>query len=169
MRRDVYGALRALTIPTTALVGVAALAPGRLELALRIYALLLAGAVAVLALLALRRAFPSETPLDLVGPAPRRSLQPPSLGRMKNEVALGVASSFDLHFRLVPRLRAVAAGLLAFRHGVSLTDDPARARALLGDDAWDFVAPDRVAPQDRLSGGVPARDLARVVDALERV
>jgi hypothetical protein len=169
MRRDLYGALRALAIPTGVLVGVAALAPGRLELALRIYALLVAGAVAVLAVLALRRAFPAETPLDLAGARPRGTQQPPSLGRLKNEVALGVASSFDLHFRLVSRLRAVAAGLLASRHGVSLTGDSVRARALVGDDAWQLVAPDRAAPQDRLTGGIPARDLAQVVDALERV
>ena len=169
MRRDLGGALRALALPTLALVGVAAVAPGRFELAVRVYALLLAGSLAALALLALARAFPRETPLDTTGARPRRAQQPPSLGRVENEVVLGVASSTDLHFRLVPRLRAVAAGLLAVRHGVSLRADPVRARELLGDEAWSVARPDRPAPQDRLGAGIPIRDLERTLDALERV
>lgn len=169
MRRDLSGALRALAVPTLALAAIAALAPGRFELALRIYALVLAGVVLILTLLALRRAFPPETALDLSATPPRGSRVPPSLGRARNEVILGVASSFDLHFRLVPRLRAVAAGLLASRRSVSLAADPARGQSLLGDETWELVRPDRPPPRDRLGAGIPARDLERVVDALERV
>lgn len=169
MRHDLSGAARAFALPTLTLLGVAALAPGRFELALRIYALLLAAVVVTLALLALARAFPREAALDTTSARSRRALQPPSLGRVENEVALGIASSVDLHFRLVPRLRAIATGLLASRRNVSLTSDPSRARDLLGEDAWSLVRPDRRAPEDRLTAGIPARDLERVLDALERV
>jgi hypothetical protein len=169
VRGDLSGAIRWLALPTVALAGVALLAPGRFELALRIYALLVATAVVVLALLALRRAFPPESALRATGPVPRRTLAPPSLARAHNEVVLGVASSFDLHYRLVPRLRAIAAGLLSSHRNVSLATDPERAAAVLGPGAWALVRPDRPAPRDRLTTGIPPRELAAVVDALEVV
>lgn len=169
MRRDLYGAVRALALPTAALLVVVVFAPGRSELALRIYALVVAGAVVVLALLALARAFPAETRLDL-RVARRRPLErPPSLARVQNEVVLGVASSVDLHYRLVPRLSRIASGLLTSRRNVSLATGQGRARAVLDDETWELVRPDRSAPQDRLTTGIPARELGRVVDALERM
>ena len=63
MRRDVLGALRLLVLPTIALAVVAGGAPGRLGLAARIYALVVCGAALVVALNALRRAYPPEKPL----------------------------------------------------------------------------------------------------------
>lgn len=167
MRADLRGALRAVVLPTLALLGVAALAPGRFELALRTYALLVAGVVVVLALLALDRAFPRERPLRLGGTRSRRVHQPPSLERVENEVALGLASAVDLHYRLVPRLRAIATGLLASRRNLSLADE--RARGLLGEDAWALVRPDRPAPRDRLTAGLPARELERALESLEKI
>lgn len=167
MRRDVRGAVRALVLPTIALVGIGLIAPGRLELAGRIYALVLCAAVIVVLLLALRRAYPDETVLrEPAKRAPRR-VPPPSLGRIEHETALAVAGSFDLHYHLVPRLRAVAAGLLSSRRNVSLAETPEAARAILGEDVWELVRPDRPAPEDRLAEGIPVRQLARVVDALE--
>lgn len=167
MRGDLRGAVQALALPTAALLGVAALAPGRFELALRIYALIFAGAVSVLALLALRRAFPSETALRVTGSQPRRAQRPPSLTRVENEVVLGIASPFDLHYRLGPRVRAIATGLLASRRNVSLGMDRERSRSILGAEAWELVRPDRPAPQDRLATGIRPRDLERVIDTLE--
>jgi hypothetical protein len=94
---------------------------------------------------------------------------PPTLGRIEHEVALSVAGSFDLHYRLVPRLRSVAAGLLDSRRKVSLEAHADTARAILGDEAWALVRPDRPAPQERLARGIPPRELERVVDALEAI
>ena len=170
MRRDLRtAAIRVVAPATIALVVVAVVAPGRVELALRIYALLVAVVVIVLALLALRRAFPPETALAAAGPRRRSSQQPASLARAENEVALAVASTFDLHYRLVPRLRDTAAGLLASRRHVSLEASPDTARAVLGEEAWELVRPDRPAPQDRLASGIERERLARVVDALEAI
>ncbi len=167
MRRDALAGARFLALPTIALVAIALLAPGRAEVALRIYALLLGATLIVVLVLALRRGYPDETLLREPAPlAPRRSA-PTSLGRIEHEVALGVAGSFDLHFRLVPRLRTVAAGLLNSRRRVSLETSPDTARALLGDDAWALVRPDRPTPQDRLGQGIAPSDLGRAVDALE--
>jgi hypothetical protein len=169
VRKDALGAVRFLALPTIALVGVAFLAPGRAEIALRIYALLFSAALVVLLVLALRRAYPDETPLREPAPAAPRRSAPPSLARIEHEVALGVAGSFDLHYRLVPRLRSVTAGLLHARRKVSLESSPERARERLGDDAWALVRPDRATPQDRLAQGIPPSELARIVDALEAI
>ena len=169
MRRDVLGAARVLVVSTVVLLGIALVAPGRLELAGRVYALVLCVAVIVVLLLALRRAYPDETvPRAPAKRAPRR-VPPPSLARIEHETALAIAGSFDLHYHLVPRLRAVAAGLLSSRRNVSLTETPEVARAILGEDAWGLVRPDRPAPEDRLAKGIAPRELAHAIDALDSV
>ena len=169
MRKDVFGAARLLVLPTVALLAIALFAPGRLALGVRIYALILCGAVIVLLLLALRRSYPSEAVLRERPVRRARSMLPSSLARIENEVALGVASSFDLHYRLVPRLRTLTAGLLHARRKVSLSATPVKAHDLLGDQAWELVRPDRPVPDDRLAKGIGSHELGHVVDALETV
>jgi hypothetical protein len=169
VRRDLFAAARALLLPTLALLGLALLAPGRLELGVRIYALLLCATAMVVVLLALRRAYPEETPLHRSAPAGGQRTPPPDLERIEHEVALAVAGSFDLHYRLVPRLRALAAGLLSSRRNVSLERTPEDAWALVGEEAWALVRPDREAPQERLGKGIAAGDLGHVVDSLEGI
>jgi hypothetical protein len=169
VRRDVFAAGRALVLPTVALLAIVVFAPGRIELGVRIYALLLCAAIIVVLLLALRRAYPDESALrEPKAPASMR-VPPPSLARVELETALAVAGSFDLHYHLVPRLHAIAAGLLSSRRQVSLAEDQGTAHAILGDEAWELVRPDRPAPQDRLAKGIAPRELGRVVDAMEAV
>lgn len=170
MRRDLGGAWRALVVPTLALVGVAALAPGRLALAVRIYALVVCAVALGLALSALRRSYPrAQTlrPRAVRDPGSRRP--PPSLARIEHETALGVAGAFDLHFRLAPRIRAVATGLLASRRRISGDGASDTARSVLGAEAWELVRTDRPSPDDRLARGLPVSELRRVVESLERV
>jgi hypothetical protein len=167
VKRHVLGALRFLVVPTVAFLVVAGVAPGRAVLALRIYALVVCGTGLVLALLTLRREFPPE-PRRATRRRPPEQRQPPSsLARIEHEAALGVAGSFDLHYRLVPRLRSVASGLLEARRQISLEREPEVARSVLGEQAWALVRPDRAAPDDRLARGLPADELASVVDSLE--
>jgi hypothetical protein len=169
VRKDLFGAARVLAVPTIALIGLAIVAPGRLELGVRIYVLLLCATAIVLLLLALHRAYPPERALREPARAASRRRPPATLRRIEHEVALGVAGSFDLHYRLVPRLRSLAAGLLESRRRVSLEARTDAARGILGEDAWALVRPDRPAPQDRLARGIPPSDLERVVDALEAI
>jgi hypothetical protein len=89
VRRDVWTASRWIAGATAGVLGVAVFAPGRLEVALRIYALILAVAVITLALLALRRSFPAETG-SRATPGPRAPETPASLPVARNEVVLGV-------------------------------------------------------------------------------
>jgi hypothetical protein len=170
VKRDVYAALRFLALPTVALAVIAAAAPGRLELAARIYALVVGGVGLVVAIRALRRFDPPETPL-----VPRRRAvdhgrrPPPSLARLEQLTALGVASSFDLQYRLVPQLRAIASGLLASRRRIDLDADHQSAGRILGDETWALVRPGRPVPQDRLSRGLAPAHLTRVLNSLERI
>jgi hypothetical protein len=169
MRRDLTRVLRLCFVLTIALAAVAIFASDRVGLAVRVAALVLCGELVVVALLALRRAYPPETPIARASTAATPLRQPPpSLTRIELETALGVAGSFDLHHRLAPRLRSIAAGRLSTR-GVSLDGEPAVARALLGDTTWELVRPDRPAPADRLGRGVAPDELSEVVGVLESV
>jgi hypothetical protein len=168
MRRHVLGALKFLVLPTIALLVVVGLAPGHAGLALRVYALVVCGTALVVALLALRHAFPPERALRGGRRAGTERRTPPSsLARIEHEAALGMAGSFDLHYRLVPRLRSIASGLLESRRRIALDRQPEAARAALGETTWSLVRPDREAPDDRLARGIPPAELARVVDSLE--
>ncbi|MEW2383208.1 hypothetical protein AB0873_14130 [Micromonospora sp. NPDC047707] len=64
--------------------------------------------------------------------------------------------------RILPRLGELADERLRQRHGLTRESDPARARALLGDPLWTFLAaPSRRPPSPR--------DLAAVVAELEKI
>jgi len=162
-------ALRLLVLPTIALLVVAAFLPGRLAPGVRIYALIACGIVLWLALGAMRRAFPPVG--SLRGGRPRPTRRPPAprgLAELENVVALGLDDALDLHVRLRPRLRALAASLLESRRGVALDDQPETARELLGDETWELVRPDRPPPDGRARGPSPEA-LDRVVGSLERL
>ena len=79
------------------------------------------------------------------------------------------SAAFDLHYRLRPTLIELAAALLSARRGIDLEQEPDRAHAVLGDDVWDLVRPDRPQPLERLGVGIDAAHLERVVSALEQV
>jgi hypothetical protein len=171
VKRDLARAVRFLVLPTISLVVVIAFLPGRVELAIRLYALVLCGVAIALVLAALRRTYPHETPLR---PSTKRPVRvrrdvPGPLARLEDEAVLGVAGSFDLHHHLRPRLRGLASELLAVRRGVLLDADPERARRLLGDETWDLVRKDRPPPEDRLARGLPINEFRRVVESLERL
>ncbi|MGN9774251.1 hypothetical protein ACTMS0_00505 [Micromonospora sp. H33] len=64
--------------------------------------------------------------------------------------------------RILPRLGELADERLRQRHGLTRDSDPARARALLGDPLWTFLAaPSRRPPSPR--------DLAAIVAELEKI
>jgi hypothetical protein len=87
------------------------------------------------------------------------------------QIAFELRSSLDvpstLHFRLRPRLRAIAADRLAADHGLSLDGDPDASRRLLGEEAWQLLRAERVPPSRRPGAAVSAAELARIVSALE--
>jgi hypothetical protein len=168
VRTHTVGAARLLLLPTLALAVVVAFVPGRLALAVRMYALILCAVVVGYALRSLRLAYPTAEPLRSSRRRADAVPRPSTLARIENETALGVASAFDLHHRFRPRLRALAGGLLATRRRMSLDGDPDAARAALGEETWQLVRRDRHAPEDRLARGLPVSELRSVVESLER-
>ena len=171
MRRHAQRLVRAALFPTLVLLLVVWLAPGRIELAVRVYVLVVC-LVALIALLrALRAAYPThESSLESALVRNGRDDEPlPELTRLEREVALAASNGFDLHFRLRPTLREVASGLLLARRGVDLDARPQRARELLGDETYALVRADLEPPSDRLETGIQADQLERVISSLEEL
>jgi hypothetical protein len=170
VRRDLRRVLRGLVLPTVALLVVAAFLPGRLAPGIRAYALLVCALALWLALGALRRAYPPAGGLrsarERVDDS-RHAVR--SLAELEHVTALGIGDAVDLHIRLRPRLRDIAAGLLEGRHGISLDSDPDRAHAALGDETWELVRIDRPTPEEERAPGLPPAALERVVASLERL
>jgi hypothetical protein len=160
-----------LLLPTIALAVALAIAPNRAALEVHAWIVLVL-ALAVLAFLrAVRAAYPRQaSPFEasLVRQQPPAE-RPASLARLEREVSMARTSAFDLHARLRPTVADLAAELLSGRRGIDLSRDPDRARAVLGEDAWELVREDRAGPSDRHAPGISDEELERVVTALERV
>jgi hypothetical protein len=155
--------------PTIGLAIALALAPGRFDLELRAWLLV----VLALALVALVRGVhhlyppaPSPFRASLRRPATAVS-RPEALLRLEREVAMAGSSGFDVRHRLRPVLTDLARSLLVSRRGIDLTTEPARARAVLGDEAWELVDPTQAPPPGVRSPGIDRGQLARTVSALE--
>jgi len=155
-------------VATVALVILLALRPLSTSRALAIWVVLVAalalGGLAREARGGERRASRFEAALRRPTPAAAAPLE---LVRMERELELGVADATYAHRRLLPLLRAAAAARLAGRHGVELERRPEAARALLGDEVWELLRPDRPEPADRHGPGVPRELVAAVVERLE--
>lgn len=130
-------------------------------------------ALAAIALLALARLARTEEEWERAASeleralAPRKVVRtrPADLIRTERDLVLATASAGELHVRLLPQLREVASARLAAGGG----GDLAQAHALLGDDAWELLRPDRPAPADRSAPGLPLRRVAALLDAVERL
>lgn len=146
--------------------------PGRRELALHVYALVLAALALAWLVGVVRRSHPVETvsPFDL-GLRRRRDLREPvaELERLEREVSMATSTAFDLHFRLRPRVHRIARQLLASRRGVDIVTQPEAARRLLGEETWALVRPDLEPPSDRTSTGLEVTRLRAVVASLEQL
>ncbi len=159
-------------VSTTALLGIGlAVRPLAVERMLAIYVLALAAfGLATLARIArpaeeLRRGSQFERALH---PRDERPMRPPELVRTERELTLGMASAGHAQRRLLPLLReAAAARELLAAHGVELARRPREAEALLGEDAWELLRPDRPEPADRNAPGLPLARVQAVVERLE--
>jgi hypothetical protein len=93
--------------------------------------------------------------------------QPEELLHMDREIVLGGADADHAHRRLLPLLRSIAAARIAARHGFELERRPEAARALLGEDAWELLRPDRPEPEDRHAPGLPRKSIVALIERLE--
>jgi hypothetical protein len=88
------------------------------------------------------------------------------LARLDRIVSIATTNAGDLHLRLRPILREIAADGLRHR-GVELDADPEAAQALLARETWELVRPDRPRPADAFAPGLPPGQLDAVLDDLE--
>jgi hypothetical protein len=162
-----------IALASVALGAALFLLPGRRDTTLDVYILFLGALGLVTAVRATRAASPDvhepslaaelEDPLDVPPQRPRE------LERLEREVYLSLGSGFYLHHRLRPLLREIAAHRLLRVHGIELDRRPEAARQLLGEEAWEWLRPERPEPRDRWASGPPLSELRGVVDALERI
>lgn len=154
---------------------ISVLRPGRWQLVVDSY-LLFAGALFLLALTratnVLSAGAPSEIERRLTRTPTRRRAddegQLPELARVERELVMGSAAAFDFHRRLRPLLCEVADHRLRLR-GIFADEQPERAQAVLGEDVWELVRPDRPVPDDRHAPGVDLDEVETVVARLERL
>lgn len=99
-------------------------------------------------------------------PAGPRHALPGDLRAITDLVAGGRSTAADVHRRVRPLLREVAAARLA-RRGIGLDRDSETARALLGDELFELVRIDRPPPVTRDAPGMPLAQLTAHTDRLE--
>jgi hypothetical protein len=164
--RLVSGWIAFAVFATVALLVARFFAPGRFELELDVYILAVGGLALLEVVLATRGAYPLEGESALAAALERERVEvrrPPEIERLERELTLATGSAFDLHARLRPVLREIAATRLAVR-GRRLDDD---GEEILGDELWELVRPDRTPPTDRHAPGMPPDALRRAVERLE--
>ncbi len=169
MRKVLTDSIAVAVLATAALFIARALAPGRHELELDIYALTLGGLAVLCAVTWLRRALPPagesslQRALERARPVPS---QLPELARLERELYIGAAQAFDLHYRVRPVLREIALARLAERR-LRLDSGDDAVREALGDELWELVRPDREPPVDRQGGSIGFAGVERLVARLE--
>jgi hypothetical protein len=164
------GRTAAVSIAIFAFIAVFSLAPEHRALAIQIYAFGVCGLV-LLWLLGRTGAWSSaQSEFDrarLVEPHKQEPL--PELARFEREVTMGVGTAFDLHYRLRPRVREIAASRLADRRGIDLERRPDAARKALDEPVWELVRPDRAAPRNHHGPGLGLPGLRAVLEGLDRI
>jgi hypothetical protein len=165
MRRLVLAAV--VLAMSAALVAVAVSFPAERTRALAAYLLALGLLGVVVSLRAVLRPG-ARSPFEAALAA--QPLQPDrlrSLESVEHDCIQGLANPVDLHRRLRPRLREIAAQRLVARHGIDLDQRPEAARAVLGEELWELVRADRPRPDELTGPRLDAAGLRRALDVLE--
>ena len=149
---------------------VALILPVSNGLVLDLY-LLFVGAVALLALVRTTRvAHPGSERSSFenaLRPIKPRSRRPPELVRLEHRLALAASTAFDVHYRLRPVVREIAAERLWSKHAIDLDTEARRAESLLRREIWELVRPDRAPPTDPFARGLGLGGIEAVVAELE--
>jgi hypothetical protein len=156
---------------TIALLASWWIAPGRRELELDLFVLVLGGMSMLAVTSWLKQIAPADERSELEAALvshPRQSPTVQELDRLERELSMGAARAFDLHSRVRPILREVASARLA-RRGLELDPRAPAVRALLGDELADLLDPDRQLPDDRQTAGPGLQGLGATIERLERL
>ena len=170
----IWAALRwvGFAVPAViALVAARMIAPGRKDLELDVFVLVLGGFGLLVLAAELRRLAPTaERSLveEALEPEPVEERPIAGLLRLERELSMASARQFDLHYRLRPILRDIAGARLE-RRGVDLDSGRPVVQELLGDELFELTAPDREPPKNRLAPGPGVEGLDRTIGRLERL
>jgi hypothetical protein len=164
VRRHLLDLLILLVLFTIAALVVVFAEPGWRDVTVRIYVFAL-GILAMVGLVAgAGEAMPParRSRLDAALAEPTRPDPPLSeLERLQREVTLARTAAFDLHHRLLPQLRDIAAARLE------------RTGRTPGPDTlgrwWDLLRPDREPPDERFAPGLALAELRALLRDLERL
>ena len=154
-----------------ALVAARMISPGRRDLELDVFILVLGGIGLLVLAAELRRLAPTaERSLveEALDPEPAEKRPIADLLRLERALSMASARQFDLHYRLRPILRDVAAARLEQR-GLDLDSGRPVVQELLGDELFELTAPDREPPANRLAPGPGVEGLDRTIGRLERL
>jgi hypothetical protein len=171
LRRFVLGWVFGATLATIGLYVARVAAPGRHEVELDVYILVL-GLIALLAVTSwLREVAPPAGKSELEEALRQEPPGPPriaELDRLEREVYMGAARAFDLHYRLRPVVREIAAGRLE-RRGLRLDSGSDAVRERLGEELWELARPDREPPGNRQGPGPGLDEVRLTIEQLEKL
>ena len=95
--------------------------------------------------------------------------RPEQLTHLERLVVTSEASALQAHAYLRPLLAEIASRRLATRGQTLEGMSDLTGRQVLGDRLWEIVRPDRPFPHDRWGRGLSTRDLAAMLEVLERL
>jgi hypothetical protein len=98
-----------------------------------------------------------------------RSADFPAYAKISSDLGWAPVSQWHYDHGIRPLFGRLLESVLAERHRVDLTRDPARARDLVGDDIWPLVDPSPPPSFDSKAPGADLRTLTRIVDRLEQL
>jgi hypothetical protein len=143
---------------------VVAAQPAARNVTLHVYVFLVGGLLMLGIVAAAGDALPKRLRSDFdaaLNEAAPRARTLPELEKLEREVTLGAATAYDLHYRLLPHLRAIAQARLE------------RSGREPGPDTlgrwWDLLRPDREPPEDRSAKGISPSELRALVADLARM
>lgn len=158
-------------LAVVALVIARIAAPGRKDLELDIFVLVLGGFGLLVLSSELRRLAPTaqgslvEEALEPEEPEERPIAD---LLRLERELSMAAARQFDLHYRLRPILRDIASARLEQR-GLDIDSGRPAVEELLGDELFELTTAEREPPANRLAPGPGIDRLDRTIARLERL
>jgi hypothetical protein len=138
--------------------------PNQRSIAVHVYMLFLGALLMLVVVSAVSAAAPRARRSDLAAALdarPEPTAPVPQLAKVEREVTLAIGNAYDLHARLLPHLREIAAARLE-RRGLRPGPDT------LGR-WWELLRPDRPEPSERFASGIPEHDLRELVTDLEAI
>jgi hypothetical protein len=154
-------------LATGMLVAVLWIAPQHRGFAARAYLLVITG----LAIRALALEILHANPLGSRSVAVARSRRavPDDLLKIERVLAAAPGSARETYHRLRPLLREIAVDRLEVRRRIGLDAEPARAREVLGDEAWALLRADLPRPTDSYAPGPEPATIGEIVTRLEAI